>query len=106
MGDELTERVHIAGFPLRVRNKARQLCAWCGFVLIENDYENMAAAPNEDGTAYDWSRGFYAMNALVAIDGPNGGVTGSWVVKEDPENPKLPSTCCAYNQPRPKGRSF
>lgn len=96
----MTERVHIAGFPIRVRNKARQLCAWCGFVLIDDDYELMAAAPNEDGTPYDWSkRFFWEMNALVAVDGPAGGVTGSWVVKEDSENPKLPATCCAHEPP-------
>ena len=55
---------HIAGFPVLVEGRyQRQLCAWCGYPLIDDDLARMAS---EDGSA----PGAWAVGALVEVDGP------------------------------------
>lgn len=86
-------KVHIAGIPIRVESELRQLCAWCGYRLIDMNLEHIAA-PNglsEIGAGpLTWSP-----NALVAVDGPV-----QWLVQLD-EGPgaRLPRECCAWSLP-------
>lgn len=76
--------IHIAGFPVRVGNRQRQRCAWCGVVLIDDDLANMAVFPADapiEGSKFE-------PNALVAVDGP-----GSWIVRHENGAP-LPAGWC------------
>ncbi len=78
-------KVHIAGFPVRVGSRLRQLCAWCGEQLIDLDLDCIAVAPGSSVGA----PGTWETNALVAVDGPV-----SWVVQPE-DGDKLPRECCA-----------
>lgn len=96
---------HIAGFALRVGNKARQLCAWCGVRLIDDDYDLMAFAPG-----CDTEPKYYGPNALVEVV-TDGNMTQSAVVAA--VDGELPRNCCAKEpvklrsvpQPSPSGES-
>lgn len=56
--------IHIAGFPVRVGNQKRQLCAWCGERLIDDNLEAMASSDGEEP-------GHFEPNALVEVSGQN-----------------------------------
>lgn len=83
----MTERIHIAGPDLRVGSKLRQLCAWCGHVLIDMDLDCIAVSPNADGSPGS-GPGTWAVFALVAVDG-----NAALVVADD--GGPLPLRCCA-----------
>jgi len=96
-------KIHIAGFPVRVGNKGRQLCAWCGEVLFDVDYANgtpvfnrirdfWRVASNEDGTPGEGPRP-WEIGDLIAVEG-----NGKWVVPHDNGGP-LPLQCCASQRP-------
>ena len=80
--------IHIAGSPVKVGNKGRQLCAWCGAVLFEIDYAQNVA----DGRK-PWDVG-----ALVAIRG-----TMAHTVTHE-TGTSLPAECCAPDTAMPKVR--
>ena len=86
-------RIHIAGFPVRVGNQLRQLCAWCGFALVDDDLSSIMVAPNADGSPGE-PLSVWEMNALVAVDG-----NGKWTVPPD-DGEKLPAQCCALATPK------
>jgi hypothetical protein len=77
------EIIHIAGGVVHVGSKLRQLCAWCGYALIDVDLSGMVTT-DPDGIYGTWAPG-----ALVAVDGP-----GSWVVPCETGD-TLPLRCCA-----------
>ena len=64
----MSKVIHIAGFCVRIGSQERQRCAWCGAVLIDYDYANIAVALNPDGSVPDVGGGF-ALGVLVAVDG-------------------------------------
>lgn len=80
--------IHIAGFPVKVGTKVRQLCAWCGEALQDADLRNIAVAPKADGSPGDsftpWETG-----VLVAVNGSH-----SWVEPHKDGDP-IPKECCA-----------
>jgi hypothetical protein len=87
--------VHIAGFPVKVGQQSRQLCAWCGASLIDIDHRNVMVAPNADGTPGEGPH-FWAIGVLVAVDGP-----ASWVLEHE-DGAQLPLEACASG-PRSEG---
>lgn len=87
----MTMQIHIAGFPVRIGTKIRQLCAWCSYTFTDSDLADMAVAPNADGSpgpdpAKTW---FWQTGDLIAVDG---GVS-SLVRHKDGE--PIPPQCCA-----------
>jgi len=84
----MLRRVHIAGFPVKVGNQGRQLCAWCGAVLFEADHARELVAPNADGTPGQGSQP-WEVGSLVAVDGNT-----SWSVPHEDGLP-LSEECCA-----------
>ncbi|HEU4731738.1 MAG TPA: hypothetical protein VFT22_27770 [Kofleriaceae bacterium] len=86
-------KIHIAGFPVRVGTKGRQLCAWCGESLFDVDHSLVMVAPNADGSPGEpmqpWPTG-----ELIAVEG-----NGKWVVPHE-DGAQLPVQCCASPPPR------
>lgn len=80
--------IHIAGFPLRIGNRVRQLCAWCGERLIDDDLDAMAFAPGSDSTVRT-----FEVNALVSVERTAGLVSTG--VFAHPEGEPLPVGSCA-----------
>ncbi len=86
---------HIAGLGLVIGGRfARQLCAWCGEVLVDEDAERMAS-PDPGPRDPCWP-----INALIRVE-KGDGVTGFVRL---PETNELPVDCCAYapTRVRPK----
>lgn len=85
-------KIHIAGYPLKIGTKGRQLCAWCGERLFDVDHANEMVAPNADGSPGDgslpWEEG-----ALVAHDG-----NMWWIVRHE-DGAQLPLQSCVGPPP-------
>lgn len=78
--------VHIVGRALGIGSLVRQLCAWCGERLIDDDLSLMASA---DGSPYRaWKEG-----ELLEVDRQPGVTSASIVAHED--GAPLPLNCCA-----------
>ncbi len=83
--------IHIAGFPVRVGNHKRQLCAWCGHRIIDIDVANTACMG-------EWTEpGHYEPNALVRVAGENPVVSS---VVEHAEGEPIPAGWCGEEAPR------
>ena len=78
---------HIAGFPVRIGNKARQLCAWCGERLIDDDYDLMAFAPGCDAEPK-----YFEPNTLVEVETS---ADARFTTVVQPIDGDLPRNCCA-----------
>lgn len=76
--------VHVAGLQLRIGNRLRQRCAWCGAVLVDYDLERTAAPVGQDPTPGTWETG-----VLVQVD------DGVSVVLDDGMGAELPADACA-----------
>jgi hypothetical protein len=85
--------IHIAGLDVRIGPLQRQLCAWCGLRLVDNDLRNTMSS---DGSApATWKVG-----GLVEVF--DGNPTG-YVALPHPEDGKLPdNACCPPENRRPK----
>jgi len=84
-------KTHIAGLGLVIGDRfARQLCAWCGEALVDEDAELMATT---DPTPRDPC---WPINALIRVE-KSAGVTGFVAL---PETDELPVDCCAYGPTR------
>ena len=80
--------VHIAGRPVKVGHRGRQLCAWCGAKLIDDDFSTIMVASNADGSPGELPRP-WDDGALVAVDG-----SLSMLVPHE-DGTDLPDDCCA-----------
>ena len=82
---------HIAGLGLIISDRfARQRCAWCGEILVDEDAECMASTdpgPRDP---------FFAANALVNVR-KDDGFTGYSVVKDET---LPPDSCVLREKPR------
>jgi hypothetical protein len=76
--------IHIAGFPIRVGNHKRQLCAWCGFRLVDIDLANCASS---DGA----EPGHWEPNALVRVIDGN---PTAFIVVKHVEGEAIPAGWC------------
>lgn len=79
---------HITGMYVRIENRLRQRCAWCGAVLIDYDLVNLAVPEGQEGQPGAWPVG-----ELVAVDG-----AASYVVKHVDGDP-LPEDACGRLDP-------
>jgi hypothetical protein len=84
--------IHIAGTPIRVGSKFRQLCAWCGHRLIDDDLGLMMVGPTADGSPGPGPMAF-EVGALVEIE-ERGGVRRTAIVGAFSE-PLRPGTCAS-----------
>jgi len=80
-------KIHIAGFPVRIGNKGRQLCAWCGFILFDVDHSNVMVAPNEDGSV--WSPSPWPVGQLISVS------ENVMTVIPHKDGDDIPLQCCA-----------
>lgn len=87
----MSATVHIAGAAVNVGGQLRQLCAWCGYRLIDVDLSCVATPMPEDGSEPEPYRTWEA-HALVEIE-ESPGVTRSSVVQA--HHGKLPANACA-----------
>jgi hypothetical protein len=78
--------VHIAGLDVRVGNRLRQRCAWCGAMI--DDYDLRLVATTDGNGPGTWPVG-----ALIARDG------GMTYVMEHDDGADIPSQCCAALDP-------
>lgn len=88
--------IHIAGWPLQFERRARQLCAWCGYILIDDDHSQVALF-EKDGSVP--RARFWEMGTLVKVHN-----SGKWVVREHVVDGKkyLPKGMC-MDRPRREG---
>jgi hypothetical protein len=84
-------KIHIAGYPLKIGTKGRQLCAWCGERLFDVDHANEMCAPNADGSPGEGSRP-WEPGTLIAHEG-----NGWWVVPHE-DGAQIPPRAC-YGPP-------
>lgn len=77
-------RIHFAGSDIRINDRLRQRCAYCGDVLIDYDLAATAVPVDQPGPPGTWPVG-----ALVAIDG-----SMSYVVEHVPGAEPLPDGTC------------
>lgn len=82
--------VHFAGLDVRIDNRLRQRCAWCGETLIDYDLDRIQVPDGQDGTPSTWP-----VPSLVEVDGGM-----SYVVAYEPDG-ALPDNTCAANEARP-----
>lgn len=85
----MSEVVHIAGESVFIKKSTvgelvRQLCAWCGHVLIDYDTGLMAVPAGQEGPPATWPVG-----ALVAVDG-----NASWTYDVRLPDEALPEASC------------
>lgn len=57
-------KIHIAGLPVRVGNRKRQLCAWCGHPLIDVCLEGYVSTNG-------WEPAYFDPNDLISVEGEN-----------------------------------
>jgi hypothetical protein len=83
-------KTHIAGFPVKIGHKGRQLCAWCGEILFEVTGQEMGPL-KPDGSPPDalcpWE-----MGALIEVY-KGDGVTGYTVLPHE-DGADLPANAC------------
>lgn len=79
---------HIVGMYVRIGDRLRQRCAWCGAVLIDYDLAAMAVPEGQDPTPATWPVG-----ELVRLDGP---VT--WKL-DHVDGDQLPADACGMLDP-------
>jgi len=106
MSDEV---LHLVGVDVQVGSVRRQRCAWCGALLVEDDFSRMAWSLNEDGSD-PGPPGPWPVFAVVAVTGARevapGQVLGfrgmrvvprdDWPDAEDePGEKRLPDGSCA-----------
>lgn len=75
--------VHIAGIDVTVGRSLRQLCAWCGAVLIDYRLDHIEVPVGQDPTPATWPVGI-----MVLVDG------NMQTSLDDTGN--LPDNACAY----------
>jgi hypothetical protein len=75
---------HIAGSEVQVGCHLRQLCAWCGAVLVDYDLACIAVPEGQDPRPATWAQG-----DLVRRDGC------AWFVVEHEDGADLPADSCA-----------
>lgn len=83
--------VHIAGHVVRICGRKRQLCAWCGFLLVDVDLAN--SFTSDGAEPGHWGRG-----AFVQIGEYAGGSTFASVVVV-PDG-LVPDGWCGEDKPR------
>jgi hypothetical protein len=82
------ERIHIVGPGHVVGTRQRQLCAWCGFALVDAD---MALIASSDGRGM----GFWQEGKLISVT-----TYGMSILEQGPES-ELPPNACAATPPAP-----
>ena len=89
---------HLAAMSVTVDGYLRQRCAWCGWLLIDQDMTRVRAL---DGAAEraGWPRGAlgWMPGTLVEVTGGNPTVTRVVVVPAD--GIKVPESCCTRLPP-------
>ncbi len=80
--------VHIVGHGVMVGSVARQLCAWCGFRIMDDDWANMASS---GPSGPHW----WPVGQLIEV-GPS-----HKSVIELPQGERVPPNCCAAPPPAP-----
>jgi hypothetical protein len=76
--------IHIVGNGVMVGTVSRQRCAWCGFLLMDDDWAAMATGPGSSAAPHWWPDG-----ELIEV-GDN------WKsVIQHPKSEPLPPACCA-----------
>ena len=87
--------IHIAATEVRIGPLQRQLCAWCGFRLVNNDLRNIACAPGDTRGPLVWEVG-----GLVEVTEGN---PTQYIALPHPADGKLPdNACCPPEARRPK----
>lgn len=92
----MAEIVHLAGPQITFDGVARQRCCWCGALIEERDFSNMAVAVDPSASAEVQqeeanSAAQGSWKGFVAIDGTNP-VCKSAVA--EPEDGKAPERSC------------
>jgi hypothetical protein len=95
---DVPEVVHLAGTALTMHGThVRQRCAWCGYVLIDQDLTRVAVAvePGQEPGPYPtWEAG-----AFVAVF-DTGGFAGYRIIEvESPEDSRVPDGSCMLLPP-------
>jgi hypothetical protein len=85
---ETMRSVHITGLDVQIGFQRRQLCAWCGHTLHEDDLSTMRWALREDGSDPGPPK-MWPVGRLLVIDG-----IAKYILKEDGDQ-ILPDECCA-----------
>lgn len=88
--------IHLAGHPVQVGPRQRQLCAWCGFVLLEYDLTLIAVPNKPDGSPGDPPRPF-EQGVLVQVR------SNFQMVVPHKDGDPLPSPNCVFeDEPVPE----
>jgi hypothetical protein len=88
--------IHIAGYPVIIGSRCRQLCAWCGEKLIDDDLA-LTMAPMVAVTAFAEGSasnpGYWEVGVLVARE-DMGGVISTSIVQHENGKDMPPGSCC------------
>ena len=91
----MTRTIHIVGNAVKVGSRVRQLCAWCGATLVDEDEGSVAVhpppAPGEE-LIPTWEP-----LALLAVEGTN---PTSYAIVEHEDGQQIPAGFCGDEQPR------
>jgi hypothetical protein len=71
---------HLAGEAILFDGRQRQRCAWCGYVIEDQDLAHVAVMLNEDGSTPEyphWPPGAFLRTTT------NGGFTGTHIVSDE-----------------------
>lgn len=76
--------IHIAGSRMQQGLRLRQVCSWCGLILVDENYGSTAQLAEHAGQPIpSWPE-----SGLVAVDGG-----ASWTVDLSPDDEMPPNSC-------------
>lgn len=87
--------IHIVGFPVFIGGIARQLCAFCGEKLMDDDWNNIACFGGIGGIGGPI---FWPIGQLLAVTKEGDRITQKTVVDYVETDP-VPPESCAYVAP-------
>lgn len=85
------EVVHISAQPIKIGNRVRQRCAWCGAIIDDTDLAGLAVALTP-GETEPQPYPMWPVNVLIARNG-----NATYVVADD--GTTTPPNCCVRLDP-------
>lgn len=89
----MNSKIHFVGAGISIGSKYRQRCSWCGVIIEDGDYNNIATP---DGQPFN---PFWTVGKLIEIT--DGNPRGSWIRNEE-DFTTIPNNCCVTREEVPR----